>query len=73
MDSRSALRKVIKSISIWQGKLEGLKGQSATLLTAFGAGRPETIALPHGDAALNQNLIGVVDDAVHDCLGNRAA
>ena len=50
-----------------------MKGQSGILLSAFGAGRLQAITFPHGDAAFNQDLIGVVDDAVHDCLGNGAA
>lgn len=33
----------------------------------------QPVALPHGDAAFNQDLVGVVDDAVCDCLGNGVA
>lgn len=73
MDSRSASRRTIRSNSRSQGEAEGLKGQSGILLTAFGVGGLQAVAFAHGDAALNQNFIGVVDDAVHDCLGNGAA
>lgn len=52
---------------------EGLNGQSSILFTAFGAGRLQAITFPHGDTAFNQDLVCVVDDAVHDCLGNGAA
>lgn len=48
-------------------------GSQAFSSPPFGKGRFQAIALPHGDTALNQDLIGVMDDAVHDRLGNRAA
>ena len=73
MDSRSASCRMSRSISISQGGLERLRGQLAILLTAFGLGRFQTVAFPHGDVALNQDLIGVVDDTVHDCLGYRTS
>ena len=31
------------------------------------------MAFPHRDLAINQNLIGIVDDAVHNSLRNRAS
>ena len=43
------------------------------LHTAFRGGGLQAVAFTHGDAALNQNFIGIVDDVVHDCLGNGAA
>lgn len=50
-----------------------MKGQSGILFTAFGGRRFQAVAFPHGDTALNQKFMGVVYDAVHDCLGNWAA
>ena len=50
-----------------------MNGQSDILHTAFGIGGLQAVAFEHGDVALNQNFIGVVDDAVHDCFRNWAA
>ena len=33
----------------------------------------QAMAFPHGDLAINQNLIGIVDDAVHNSLRNRTS
>ena len=34
---------------------------------------PHRLLTPHGNEVFNEDVISVVDDAVHDCLRNRAA
>ena len=45
---------------------------AASCLTIL-SGCLETMAFTHGDAAVYEDVIGVVDDPVHDRFGDRAA